>query len=185
MPVDHDQLHPHTKLWFYGLAMVDMDEALRAAGVCMRLVRQTITQEYFDHVELCVLRYGRPFAYTNTPSGRKKTRLPGEFIRIAGMDQELHKRMIEARDSAVAHSDMTHKSVRLCVTPTGTPGVMAYGCEPSWTILGRSDVESFHATGNLAVKCLMGAISRILKDHGHELQRDREGWLTLSPHPDD
>lgn len=141
--------------------------------------------EYVDHMELCILRYSRPFAYTTTPTGKKKTRLPADFAKLVGMNQELHDRMLNARNSVVAHSDMSQKSIRLCVAPTSDPAGTAYGCDSTWTILGSRDIESFHATGERAVKGLQDVVSSLLKLYGHELQRDQEGWLVLTPHPDD
>lgn len=184
--VDHEQLHPHTRLWFYALAWVDIDEAVRAARVCLHLRSKPPTQEYFDHLELCVLRYGRPFAFTNTPTGKKKTRLPPELVAFVGMDQDLHERMLKMRHSVVAHSDMGHKSMRLRVRPAGiSPPSTIYECEPTWKLLTMAEVTRFRDTGGKAVECLRDACKRLLLAYGHELERDAEGWLVLAPHPDD
>jgi len=182
--VDHEQLHPHTRLWFYSLAWADIDEARRAAKVCLLLARKPLTQEYFDHLELCVLRYGRPFAYTNTASGRKRTRLTDAFVKDAGMSIELHQKMLRMRHSVVAHSDMSHKLVR--VRPMNrSPGVSVFECEPSWMLPALAEVESFFATAGKAVTSLGNEMSHLLRRHRHKLRRDDDGWLVFSPHPDD
>ena len=116
------------ELYTLAVARTDMRAALAACEMLLLLPDEEWGADpYWALHQAVVVAYGRPFS-DNKPQGK----LPARYSRFDdSRGRELHKMLIEERNTAVAHSDLEHKQVLIYAPGTLHPGTgkpfTAYG----------------------------------------------------------
>lgn len=126
-----------------------------------------------DHILLssvfcfAIVKYAKPFVDTETPFGR--TRYPVRLLKtMEGFSAEMHKHLVELRNTLVAHDDLESIEPRLlqfCLSVTGSTVSIPMSIAVSNKCLSYpADLLSVHKVREHVAACVQGVLNKLNSD---------------------
>ena len=147
----------------YALAVLDMDEVIQYLACCVQLreIPDTDTRVKWSvarHALLsaAIVAYCRPFS-RNKSEGFATSRLAAETLDAVARQCALHERLIEKRNSFVAHADWTARNVQ--ILSSGQEEMSMVPSAPDlWA--GVDLIEFEQLAGAVRAECVERAVDR-------------------------
>lgn len=156
-PADYER--PSRTIWRLRLAARDFENAAKFIGAAGKHDMASLEHEAL--LECALIRYARPFSGNERRADAKAdSRLMPEVVdpaRVLGEDFALHTRVLNLRNTVVAHSEAERNPVAVMPPAEGTGGKHAAGfVSRRWHIVNEQlDLEAFARIADLMrAKCM-------------------------------